>query len=481
MKKWICLLLFLSCTEGKKYHNHPFLSQSPWPIVHRNPAQHAGTEFRGPEGELDAEVFDYRGPGWVLFDSKGNILFGGVNVLSGKHEFRRFNSNMELLSSLSLSYENLTSILGGIYSFLDHEDCIWTSTDVTIHRLCERGSRMEEDMRFNVWEIHPEGFSADETILSMIPLYSPSAWMEIAFLTIGIKYVRQGNFLRAEVPGAKLGILRVKDKNSVEVYHHTFEGEAIQNAAALDRDDNLYVVTNRKLYKIKFQKKSNTFEVKWSYSYEPGPPPEDIECEEGASTFGCLLLNYLKKVRFFDGSGTTPTLMGDNEEYVGFADGDRPMKVIVLRTHDGSPVEVNPPVPFSHDPLSQTENTLAYVHRKFVVENNNPHGTGVACYEIKGTYSHERVELRWVNEEVFAPNNVPLVSGSSNAAFVYELQEGERWFLTALDMDTGEIRWRKFIGEGMDFNSMYAPLDLNDRGEIYIGLFGKILRVRGKK
>jgi hypothetical protein len=475
-------LLFISCGGEKTYHNHPCLAQSPWPIVHRNPAQQAGAEFSGPHTPLKVELFDHRGPGWVLFDSKGNPVFGNSNPLAGKHELKKFDRDMNLIASFSLSFENITSILGGIYSFIDHEDCIWTSMDITIYRLCEKGGRFEENMKFDISEIS-RGFSKEETILAMIPLYKPKAWMDIAFVTLGIEYIREGNLLKVHIPGAKLGLLQVFDKNKASVYYYQFQGEAIQNASALDRNDNLYVITNKKLYKMRFDSSSSSFKRLWEYPYDPGPPPDDIECEEGSSSYYCVLLNYLKKVRFLNGSGTTPTIMGENEEYVGFADGAFPMKVIVLRTEDGSPVEVTSPVPFSYDPKSQTENTFAYVNGKFIVDNNNPDGSGVAGYEIKGEYGNERVELLWVNRDVFTPNNVPLVSGKSQAGYVYELiKEGEKekWFLTALDLNNGNVLWRKFIEEGMEYNSMYAPLSLNDRGEIYIGLFGKILRVRGR-
>ncbi len=163
--------------------------------------------------------------------------------------------------------------------------------------------------------------------------------------------------------------------------------------------------------------------------------------------------------------------MGDNEEYIGFADGSIPMKIIVLRTEDGSPVEIDNPEPFSYDPESQTENTLAYFGGKFIVDNNNPEGSGVACYEIKGSYGNEKVKLLWVNKDIFAPNNVPLVSGKSQSAYVYELKKEDRidkWYLTAIDLNTGKVLWREFIGEGFDYNSMYAPLNLDDKNNIYI-------------
>jgi len=480
------LLLFLiySCKEkkdelGKKYHEHPRLAQSPWPIIHANLSQQAGVEFAGPNPPLKVKLFDHKGPGWILFDSKGNILFGAANATERKHEFKKFDKGMNLIAEFSLSFSGATGVFGGIYSFIDHEDCIWTSVDVSIYRLCEIGGKFEKDMEFNLAEMSG-GFSKDETILALMPLYRPTGWMDIVFVTLGFEYVKEGDFLKINIPGAKLGIIQIFDRSKVNIYYHQFREEAIQNSIAIDRKDNLYIITHKKLYKIRFDNSSKNFRIIWSYSYDPGPPPSEIECRGESSPYSCVLVNLLKRVRFLAGSGTTPTIMGDNEEYIGFADGSIPMKIIVLRTEDGSPVEIDNPEPFSYDPESQTENTLAYFGGKFIVDNNNPEGSGVACYEIKGSYGNEKVKLLWVNKDIFAPNNVPLVSGKSQSAYVYELKKEDRidkWYLTAIDLNTGKVLWREFIGEGFDYNSMYAPLNLDDKNNIYIGLFGKILIV----
>jgi hypothetical protein len=484
---YFLLVLFLVSCGGEKtesvgkYHDHPRLAQSPWPIIHANPAQQASVKFSGPNPPLKIELFDYKGPGWILFDSKKNILFGASVATERKHEFKKFDKSMKLIAEFSLSFQGATGIFGGIYSFVDHEDCIWTSIDVSIYRICEKGGRFEESMKFDLSEIS-DGFSKDETILALMPLYKPAGFIDIAFVTLGFEYEKEGDFLKINIPGAKLGIIQVFDKNKANVYYYQFKGEAIQNSIAIDKKDNIYVITHKKLYKVRFDSSSKSFRIIWDYSYDPGPPPDNIECPAGSSPYSCVLTNLLRKVRFLAGSGTTPTLMGDNEEYIGFADGALPMRIVVLRTEDRSPVEIDNPFPFSYDQNSQTENTLAYFGGKFIVDNNNPEGTGVACYKIEGSYKNEKVKLLWVNREVFAPNNVPLVSGKSQAGYVYELikQDGkEKWYLTSIDLNTGKVLWRVFIGEGLIHNSMYAPLNLDDEGNIYIGLFGKILRVKG--
>ena len=87
-----------------KYHDHPRLAQSSWPIIHANPAQQASVKFSGPNPPLKIELFDYKGPGWILFDSKKNILFGASFATERKHEFKKFDKSMKLIAEFSLSF-----------------------------------------------------------------------------------------------------------------------------------------------------------------------------------------------------------------------------------------------------------------------------------------------------------------------------------------------------------------------------------------
>jgi hypothetical protein len=144
---FVSLIFLVSCGGEKtesvgKYHDHPRLEQSPWPIIHANPSQQAGVKFSGPNLPLKIELFDYKGSGWILFDSKKNILFGATFATERKHEFRKFDKSMKLIAEFSLSFQGATGIFGGIYSFVDHEDYIWTSIDVSIYRMCEKGGKV---------------------------------------------------------------------------------------------------------------------------------------------------------------------------------------------------------------------------------------------------------------------------------------------------------------------------------------------------
>ena len=96
-------------------------------------------------------------------------------------------------------------------------------------------------MKFDLSEIS-DGFSKDETILALMPLYKPAGFIDIAFVTLGFEYEKEGDFLKINIPGAKLGIIQVFDKNKANVYYYQFKGEAIQNSIAIDKKVILYTI-----------------------------------------------------------------------------------------------------------------------------------------------------------------------------------------------------------------------------------------------
>jgi len=489
MKKICCIisvLLIYGCAEKgeKRYHNHPYLAQSVWPIVHHSTFQEAAAKYAGPQlpegGEFHVDFLpEIQGPAPALFDSKGDLLVMGVDVLKKKHIFMKLNPDtLEIIASYEISISNP---LEGLYSFVDNQDCWWNGYYQTISRICSKGNEMSEDMHINLAEEFPQEFNSDDSIVGLVPLYVTPGMYDIAFVTQGLKPVLEGGYYTKITIGAKAGVLRVNKDRSINVFVKKFIDENITNNFAVDPESNIYVLTNRHAWKLRLEGAGDNgvLNVVWSVPYEPGEPIPRFRCDS-QSLDACALDAIMKSVKFGDGSGTTPTLMGDNYEYVAFADGSRPMKIVVLRTADGSEVPIDNPVPIT-DPQTQTENTISAYGRKFAIESN--YTKGAAGYEIVGDYGAEQVVLKWVNLDVFAPNAVPLVSGESNAFYLYEMQGTDpfasesKWFVTALDLDTGEILWRQYIGDGLMHNSTYAPLSIDDKGRMYIGLFGGFMRL----
>lgn len=476
----------LGCSVGETTPLSPSphlgLSQSVWPIIHHSPDQEAASPYQGPpspeEGGRAVDFLrDVQGPAPVLFDSRGDILAMGVDAFSKAHVFTRLDP--EDLSVKSTYRVDIANPLEGLYSFLDSQDCWWNGYYQVISRICFRGEEMFEDVHIDLSSSYPDLLTSDDSIVGIMPLYRPRALIDVAFVTQGLKTVHEGGSFTKRTIGAKAGLLRLHQDRTHDLVLRTFPDENITNNFAVDPEDGIYVLTNRHAWKLSPGEKE--LDVVWSYPYEAGEPIPSIPCRDTVPDDLCALLAIKENVKFGDGSGTTPTLIGKDRRYLAFADGSRPMRLIVLRTADGSEVFVDDPIPIKQG-RAQTENTIAAFGNTFAIESN--YTKGVAGYEIAGDYGEETVLLKWVNTEIFAPNAVPLVSGASNTLYVYEAQGDDpwsgfaRWFVTALDLDSGTVLWRTFIGTGLSYNSLYAPLCVDDRRRIYIGLFGGLMRLR---
>ncbi|MFH1435586.1 MAG: hypothetical protein ABIJ56_07695 [Pseudomonadota bacterium] len=482
----VVLVALCGCSDGAsdKDLTHPFLAKSSWPIIHHSPAQEASSPLAGPDGAAAGLVVDFlgsvQGPASVLFDSQGSLYVMGVDFFEKKHIFMKLAAgSLEQMDAIEMS---IASPLEGLYSFVDFEDCWWNGHTQVIMRLCSRGETLVQDMSFNLLELYPGLMNEDDSIIGLMPLYESPGMIDIAFVTTGLKPVHEGGEFTKIVVGAKVGLLRVAEGGESELVVNTYEDENISNNSALDPDGNLYVLTNRRALKLRVEGSGDGTRLAeaWSKPYESGDPIPSFPCDDETLIDVCELLARQADVKFADGSGTTPTLFGDNLQYIAFTDGSRPLTLVVLRTQDGSSVAIDAPHPFS-GPESQTENTITASGNRFALESNST--KGAAAYRLSGGDVEERAELVWVNEDIFAPNGVPLISAESNALYLYEMQgdspwsDETEWFVTALDLDTGELLWRQLIGAGLDYNSVYAPLCIDHRRRMYIGLYGGLLRL----
>jgi hypothetical protein len=191
------------------------------------------------------------------------------------------------------------------------------------------------------------------------------------------------------------------------------------------------------------------------------------------------------------GSGTTPTLLGD--DFVAIADNAEPrMNVLVYRRdgRDGERLHCKTPV-FAPG-RSATENTLIGHGRSLVVENN-------AGYDIFRTMRRgktsapgiARVDLRedgsgcdviWESQEI-SQTTVPKLSASNGLIYLYTKlpnapRDADAYYFTALDFATGRTVYRVLTGTGVRYDNNWAAIALAPDGTAYVGVLNGLLRVR---
>ena len=212
------------------------------------------------------------------------------------------------------------------------------------------------------------------------------------------------------------------------------------------------------------------------------------------------------------GSGTTPSLMGDDpleDRFVVIGDGDEVVN-ITLFWRDSIPADWKglPGAPSRRiaglgpanmgDPAVkaiQTEQSITVAGYGAMTVNNEPssipdwlpergarllsfflgHYPEFTPYGLhKYEWFPETKELResWVNREVSSPNSVPYVGIGSNTVYTCGARNGQ-WTIEVLDWSTGKSLGYWITGSS-HFNTLGSGIQLDNEGRIVFGsIFGK--------
>jgi hypothetical protein len=274
----------------------------------------------------------------------------------------------------------------------------------------------------------------------------------------------------------RYGVVGTVDMESGEVNTIELEGEEIQNSFTVG-EDGVYIISDYALYR--FSADANGLPVvDWSAEYDRG--------------------THVKTGMINQGSGTTPTLVGD---MVVIADNADPrMNVIFIKRSDGSEVCS---IPVFSDNESCTENALIGLARdgadgieySIIVENNygweNIFSGVDGCSTVGGVVridalpdgsgGYNCVEVG--NSPERSPTCVPKMSLSSGLIYLYTKEPRDdrldAWYFTAVDFASGETVFKVLTGSGLGYNNNYAPITLSPQGgAAYIGSLNGLISIR---
>jgi hypothetical protein len=244
-------------------------------------------------------------------------------------------------------------------------------------------------------------------------------------------------------------------------------GEEISNSFAVDESGGVYVVTAKALYRFDAGA-SGAPAVSWREQYDNS--------------------GIAKPGQVHAGSGTTPTVMGTDR--VAIADNADPMNVVVYRrgrTVDGAREVCRAPV-FDQG-TSATDQSLIATPDAIVAENNYGYTGPAAVMDGRTTTPGlQRVDVspdgvcttRWRSSEV-APSVVPKLGAATGLVYTYTKPGGDPddpWYLTAIDFESGETRWKRLAGTGLGYNNNYAPITIGPDGTTYVGALGGLVALR---
>ncbi|MFF3171279.1 hypothetical protein ACFVQ0_01580 [Streptomyces sp. NPDC057900] len=270
----------------------------------------------------------------------------------------------------------------------------------------------------------------------------------------------------------RLGRVGTVDPRTSAIRSVQLAGEEIQNSFSV-AEDGVSIVTDHALYSFAASA-DGTPTVQWRQTYDRGTGTKPGSVNQG--------------------SGTTPDLFGDGDDYVAITDNaDDRMNVLVYRRGLGVPdgQRLVCEVPVFGSGASTTDNSMISWGNSLVVENNYGYENLTSLLLGRSVVGGAaRIDVRpdgsgcdtvW-ESDVRSPSTVPKLSTANGLLYFYEKQPNslgiDAWYLTAVDFRTGQRRWTKLTGTGPSYDNNWAPVTIGPDGTAYVGVFNGIVAVR---
>ena len=391
----------------------------------------------------------------MAFDSQGRIvgLCGGLEGfalrLINPDTLRQIGKDFKTSSRNLLTLQNpFSDICGGTYFSLGADDVVSVLTvSKKVLLVKVTGTGFTQVGSYDAASAMP----ADDCMVATLPDWS-------------------GNIFFATQQG-RVGVI---DRATGAIKTMKFpDGEGVFNSFAGDETGAIYMVTTHRLAAVEANANGEPV-VRWSQTYDRG--------------------SVTKPGQLSQGSGTTPTLIGD--DLVAITDNADPRMNVIFyqRTGNAANREICR-VPVFADGASATENSLIYAgssngSHSVIVENNYGYegvqstmlgqttSPGVAKVSLKPDHT---CVVDWTSTEV-SPTPVPKVSLAAGLLYVYTKPQGfvldDSWYFTAIDVRTGQTKWKFRTGNGIQWNNHYAAIYLGPDGAAYMPALTGLMRFK---
>ena len=435
---------------------NPWLSPNDTNSMHNDAYASDAYRVSGPLGnnvKVKSASYGVRECATIAFDSHGRIV-GLCGGLEGFTMMVIDPVTLRPISELRTSARNLrtganpfTDICGGTYFFLDPDDVAYPTTgQKTILKIqVQPDGKLAKQQEWSV----AGHIDAQDCLIATMPDWDGRVWF----------FTQQGT----------VGTLD-RGTGAIQVTHLP-EGEEVTNSVATDETGGMYVVSTHALYRLDATA-AGAPEVTWREVYDRG--------------------TRLKPGNLSQGSGTTPTLLGDR--WVAINDNADPQtNVLVYDRREGVTDRLHCTQPVLPANAGTTDNSLVAVGNSFIIENNygykGPTSTvlgktttpGLARVMVDADGCH----VAWTNDSI-APTSVAKASLGNGLLYAYtkpKLKPALRnvldaWYLTAIDIETGQTVWSRLTGTGIQWNNHYAAIYLGPDGTAYIATLAGLVRLR---
>ncbi|MGA9100967.1 hypothetical protein [Aeromicrobium sp.] len=435
---------------------NPWLSPNGTNTMHNDAYASDAYQVSGPLGKnlrVKSASYGVRECATIAFDSHGRIvgLCGGlegfgmmvINPVTLKPISELRTSARDLLTSAN----PFTDICGGTYFFLDGHDVAYPTTaqkTVLKIKVQPNGKLVKE----HEWSLAAH-VPVKDCLIATMPDWDGRIWF----------FTQQGT----------VGTLD-RETGAVEVTQLP-DGEEVTNSVATDETGGMYVVSTHALYRLDATA-AGAPEVTWREVYDRG--------------------TRLKPGNLSQGSGTTPTLLGDR--WVAINDNADPQtNVLVYDRREGATDRLHCTQPVLAANAGTTDNSLVAAGSSFIIENNygykGPTSTILGKTSTPGLsrvmVDDNGCHVAWTNDSI-APSSVAKASLGNGLLYAYTKPKGvpvkknvfDAWYFTAIDIQTGKTVWSRLTGTGIQWNNHYAAIYLGPDGTAYIATLAGLVRIQ---
>ncbi len=447
---------------------HPFMASNAGNNMHCDSYESDAYQAAGPLGlqpQVISRTRGFGGYGTLTFDRAGRI----VAVYSNGRRFRLELLNphtLEELASYGLPprpwYWLLQGVMpweyigAGMYFYLDEQDrAVVPTTENTIRvvQTPEPGGTFELIREIDLSDhVVPMGWPKRDSIAWVLPDWSGEVYWY----------------------ATTAGIVGTVGTDSDEIRTLRLDGEIIENSFAV-AEEGVYILSDRALYRFN-RSPDGSIVLDWRIEYDRGPRKK---------------LGHITR-----GSGTSVTLIGGTDGLVAVTDNAEPrIHLIFVRRSDGA-VVCSTPV-FEPGKSGTDISVACFEHAdadgagtgiySALIENNWGHHTfprshpepGLTRVDVvrntDGSYTCEEI---WTSDE--RGIGVFKLSLGNGLAYMYWRSENcavTQWYLTAVDVSTGETAYKTLVGTGLGFNNWAGALFLHPDGGIAYSttIFGLVM------
>lgn len=270
------------------------------------------------------------------------------------------------------------------------------------------------------------------------------------------------------------------------------DGEYVSNSIAVDENNGIYVASNSAMYKLVWtgtKLSDDEADGAWSQEYTSSVQPPMI--------------------KFGNGTGSTPTLMGfgnDKDKLVVITDGAKRMNLVAFwrdKIPDGcqriaDQIQVTCGLPNNTKWIQSEQSVVVYGYGAFVVNNipetfdsNLVDKNKILQVSLMGpaspaSYGAERFQWNtsthkwssvWSRSDVSSTSMIPIHSTSGNMALINGYQSPEGWEVLGLDWDTGKAVHQTIFGDVNFGNGAYAVLQYLDNNDLVFNSISGPIRI----